>query len=218
MQDSDWVALPKSWKEAKQNGSQFYYTGKPCRHGHVARRYASGGGCEECSKNWWRKNIDRFKEIQARSYQKHREKRLAAHRERRQKNKEEIREYQANNRKRMNENSNRWYWRHRELVAERYQTVYREKAREHHRNRKARLKNADGHHTANDVMEIFKMQHGKCACCAIKLQDYHVDHIQPLARGGTNDRRNLQILCGPCNIRKHAKDPIDFMRERGKLL
>jgi hypothetical protein len=27
-----------------------YYTGKPCKHGHVARRYKSSGACLECHK------------------------------------------------------------------------------------------------------------------------------------------------------------------------
>lgn len=31
------------------------------------------------------------------------------------------------------------------------------------------------------------------------------DHITPLARGGTNDPANIQILCRPCNSRKHAQ-------------
>lgn len=46
----------------------------------------------------------------------------------------------------------------------------------------------------------------------------HVDHIKALRRGGTNDRRNLQMLCQPCNNRKHAKDPIDYAQSLGLLL
>ena len=42
--------------------------------------------------------------------------------------------------------------------------------------------------------------------------------IKPLARGGTNQRTNLQLLCPPCNLSKSAKDPIDFMQSRGFLL
>lgn len=33
------------------------------------------------------------------------------------------------------------------------------------------------------------------------------DHITPLAHGGTNDLANIQILCRPCNSRKHAAQP-----------
>ena len=42
----------------------------------------------------------------------------------------------------------------------------------------------------------------KCACgCGQKLSfDYHVDHIIPLWKGGTNDESNLQ----PLNSRCHA--------------
>ena len=27
-----------------------YYTGKPCKHGHIARRYKTSGVCLECHK------------------------------------------------------------------------------------------------------------------------------------------------------------------------
>jgi 5-methylcytosine-specific restriction endonuclease McrA len=33
----------------------------------------------------------------------------------------------------------------------------------------------------------------------------HVDHITPLARGGTNGKDNLQVLCRECNIGKGSK-------------
>jgi 5-methylcytosine-specific restriction endonuclease McrA len=40
----------------------------------------------------------------------------------------------------------------------------------------------------------------------------------PLARGGSNDRLNLQCLCPQCNLSKNAKDPIAWAREQGRLL
>lgn len=86
------------------------------------------------------------------------------------------------------------------------------------RNRRARQR-AGGTHTEAEVMEIFAAQRGKCGYCRVKLGEiYHVDHIIALARGGTNDRRNLQILCVPCNKSKSARDPIDFAQSRGMLL
>lgn len=42
----------------------------------------------------------------------------------------------------------------------------------------------------------------------------HVDHITPLARGGTNARRNLQALCGPCHSTKTARQDGGFGRVR----
>lgn len=51
--------------------------------------------------------------------------------------------------------------------------------------------------------------------CAKK---FHVDHIKPLSRGGAHEAKNLVISCPTCNLRKLAKDPLDFARELGKLL
>lgn len=91
------------------------------------------------------------------------------------------------------------------------------------RKRKAIKKGAIGTHTAADVFAIFDSQRGKCASCPLKLKKsgknkFHVDHIMPLAKGGSNDKYNLQLLCPDCNLRKHAKDPIDWAQENGRLL
>jgi 5-methylcytosine-specific restriction endonuclease McrA len=86
-------------------------------------------------------------------------------------------------------------------------------------NRLAMKKRAGGKHTAADIKQLFRLQRGKCACCHVGIADgYHVDHIQPLALGGSNDKTNLQLLCPTCNLRKSAKHPVDFMRETGRLL
>lgn len=95
-----------------------------------------------------------------------------------------------------------------------------EKAREHWRNRKARKRNAPGAHTAADIKRIHKLQRGCCAACFKPLNGkYHVDHRVPLARGGSNDWTNLQLLHPRCNLRKHARDPVEYMQlEHGLLL
>lgn len=31
-------------------GAQYYFTGKPCKHGHVSKRYVHGGQCFQCDK------------------------------------------------------------------------------------------------------------------------------------------------------------------------
>jgi hypothetical protein len=42
----------------------------------------------------------------------------------------------------------------------------------------------------------------KCAQCGSREEPLHIDHIIPLARGGTNDALNLEVLCKTCNLRK----------------
>jgi hypothetical protein len=36
--------------EAKALGLKSFFTGKPCKHGHVAERYVSSRGCVECDR------------------------------------------------------------------------------------------------------------------------------------------------------------------------
>ena len=86
------------------------------------------------------------------------------------------------------------------------------------RNRRAMKKGSTGKHSKKDVYQLLNLQRYKCVCCGVKLSMYHVDHIVPLSRGGSNDKMNIQILCGTCNLQKHAKDPIVFMQEKGFLL
>lgn len=89
-------------------------------------------------------------------------------------------------------------------------------------NRRTRELEAEGEFTAADIKTLVKRQRGRCAYhdhCGHSIKTgYHVDHIIPLARGGTNWPRNLQLTCANCNNRKHAKHPIDFARELGRLL
>ena len=50
----DTTNLPKTREEAKQTGSKYYFTGQPCKHGHVAPRKTKGS-CVECLKAEWAK-------------------------------------------------------------------------------------------------------------------------------------------------------------------
>lgn len=63
---------------------------------------------------------------------------------------------------------------------------------------------------------LFAERGGKCAVCTRKLSpgdDWDVDHIHALERGGTDDDGNLQVICGWCHTTKTAEDH----SEAGKL-
>lgn len=100
-----------------------------------------------------------------------------------------------------------------------HQAQHPEQRRANEANRRARKRAAEGTHTQDDIAALYLLQRGKCACCHASIKrGYHVDHIQPLARGGSNDKSNLQLLCPTCNLKKSDRHPIDFMRSRGLLL
>ena len=42
----------------------------------------------------------------------------------------------------------------------------------------------------------------------------HVDHIQPIARGGTGSWDNLTAACAFCNGSKNSRTLLDFMLSR----
>jgi 5-methylcytosine-specific restriction endonuclease McrA len=87
------------------------------------------------------------------------------------------------------------------------------------RNRRARIRTAPGRHTAADVARLYETQHGVCAGCGAVLVakgrgKYHVDHIMPIALGGSNWPENLQLLCPPCNLSKGVQHPDAWACER----
>ena len=87
------------------------------------------------------------------------------------------------------------------------------------RNRRARKKNSSGKLSKDIATKLFDLQRGKCACCGKPLgDDYHLDHIIPIALGGPNVDTNIQLLRSECNIRKSARHPIDYMQSKGFLL
>jgi len=50
---------PKERAAAKAAGKTMYFTGRPCKHGHVAQRQTASGACLECCKKTQHQNLKR---------------------------------------------------------------------------------------------------------------------------------------------------------------
>lgn len=59
-------------------------------------------------------------------------------------------------------------------------------------------------------LHLIAMANNRCNICKMVYSDdfLQIDHIQPLARGGTAHLRNLQVLCRTCNLQKGC-NPVD---------
>lgn len=201
--------------QAKEAGFSRYFEGEVCAKGHVAARHVRTKLCVECVRLYNREYASTHKE------------RL----------KENNREYKTKNRKRIRELNLASYYRNHEenlqrgrdryaihkdridAANSRWRRANRDKCRALLRAYKARKRNSLEQHSPADVLDIFRMQRGRCGYCRATLgEKYHVDHIIALANGGSNGRSNLQILCVPCNKSKSAKDPVDFARSKGLLI
>lgn len=77
-----------------------------------------------------------------------------------------------------------------------------------------------GHISLRNVEGLKVRQHSRCAECSARLGTFseagelhfvgfHVDHVIPLALGGSDNLGNWQILCVPCHA---AKTKIDVAR------
>lgn len=203
-----------SRKQAAAKGLIRYFTGVPCARGHLSERKVTTRSCCECLRLTGRAAWPSRKAQQSEYYKK-----------RRQENQDELHArdraaYYANHAASV-ARAAAWRAQNPEKVkaaAEKWRKNNQAKRTAAQRNRNARARQG-GKHTAEDIADITRMQRGRCGYCQVKLgKKYHVDHITALSRGGTNDRRNLQILCVDCNQAKNAKDPIVFAQELGRLL
>lgn len=69
------------------------------------------------------------------------------------------------------------------------------------------------------IKKLFNQQDNKCVYCNIDISNnFHLDHIMPLALGGLHTDENIQLLCPRCNLKKGSKHPIDFMQSHGNSL
>lgn len=245
---------------AKAAGEAHYFTGIPCKSGHLSMRHTDDGGCVECNRlaaveRYW-EDPEKFRELSRlykaadpertkrqwkEGYLRHHDRRLA-----------DARRYYFNNRDARMASSRAWkcrnyfrvleysrWWRSENIEHVRLRTrKYKQENAEriaftskvwrlnnphkhalHERARRARKANAEGSHTWEDVERILVAQHHRCAYCRVQLRGgFHIDHIMPLALGGSDWPENIQVTCKSCNLRKNKRHPAVFARIMGLLI
>jgi 5-methylcytosine-specific restriction endonuclease McrA len=196
----DTTNLPKTRAEAKAQGAKYYFTGEPCKHGHIAPRKTKGA-CLECLQaEWVKANYTRaeyfraynrkegVKEKKHEWYQENREQVIQAAATRPQHIK---REYQA-------------AWKERNTVWVRADTKAR---RRKHRDATPPWL------TRNQKSEIRQLYQIAITMTKTTGEQYVVDHIVPL-RGndvcGLHVPWNLRVITQEENLKKSNKlvDPI----------
>lgn len=84
---------------------------------------------------------------------------------------------------------------------------------------KRRLRIEKSSLTTKDIQGWLQYQPRLCTYCGTYCESYHIDHVEPLAKGGTHELENLTISCPSCNTSKNAKTLIVWMAEQtNKLL
>lgn len=225
-----------SRKEALALGLKFYFTGQPCKNGHLCEREVLDWKCLECRRARAAKRLEANRaEVNAARREKYandpefREEIKAKSRQwnsdNPDKSKARTDSWRKTNRQRYlaNHKSNNAIRRAKPEIRERekettlaWKKANPNKVLTYGRNRRAMRRNAEGTHTEDDIASIWVSQKGLCVYCEADLlaTDFHVDHIVPLSKGGSNWPSNLQCLCPDCNLRKWNLSEEEFLAKQ----
>lgn len=203
-------------KEALAAGQKRYFTGFPCVNGHLSERSAKTGDCIACRAEI---NAARKASGYMQVYYENNKQKIASN----------LKEYRARNADTLRVNRKIEYERNREYYIN-YAAAWNrdnpDKVRMYvrtsgHRRRGA-IEASERHFTGADVDRILKQQRGRCAyykrCGQGIRKGFHIDHIKPLSKGGSNEPSNIQLTCRSCNIRKSNRDPEEWAAHIGLLI
>lgn len=198
---------------------------KPCIKCGAIDRYADGE-CRPCAKAAAKKRYNENKEKELERNRAWREKNPEYARNWRLKNldkhQEQCRNWHRVNADKSKANNAAWKRENKDKIRQRerqWRIENPELARRRDQNRRM-SRNANGGKLSKNIVErLMALQNGKCVCCGVKLNgSYELDHIMPIALGGSNSDDNVQLLRVSCNRKKGAKHPLDWAREQGRLL
>lgn len=185
----------KARQSALSSGEVRYVSNSVCPNGHVGERYTKDGRCCECTKQ--QSSSESKKEYDRKRYQ-----------EKKEEIKKSARERHAENPDYGRENAKRWAAKNKGKVS----------AIKKNYKAKRRAKESSGVSGA-ELNKWISEQKKVCYWCEKACsENYHIDHYQPLSKGGKHELYNLVVACETCNVRKNAKDPYQFAQEVGRLL
>lgn len=74
--------------------------------------------------------------------------------------------------------------------------------------------------SSTERTKIYNKSKGRCAICGkfVPYDNFTVDHIIPLAKGGSNAMDNLQVACSVCNLIKQDILPEDLMTKLTEIV
>lgn len=182
--------------------------------------------CKECvnkERIEYRKiNNERIKEIKRLSYYKNREdinnRRKLDYQENKDKYNKISREYHQNNKEKVLKQKQEYYLKNKERIQEyskKYRKTFNCKMSFKNTAHKRRLKIKCGDVTTEQLKQLYKNS-TNCYWCNKELikNDTHLDHFMPLSKGGKHTISNLVLSCSKCNLKKGAKDPLEFLLEQ----
>lgn len=198
---------------ARTSGALRYLTGAPCVRGHVAPRLVSSGACYDCASSWRQCNKEKIAADYVLWRDANRESLNEYHRGWYADNLEQARAGSREASRKKRDKDPEGYARaalafyHKKMEDPEFRELHSHRSK----NNRAKRMKADGSFTQGDVIRIHADQHHKCAICGVDTTNgFHIDHITPLSRGGSNWPANLQILCRRCNSSKGSKTMDEF--------
>jgi len=178
--------------DAKAQGMTTYFTGKPCRHGHITERFTVNQRCRECAR------VDSLRRYHADAVERTRK----------------TREYQRQNKDRVLAKHREWIAANKERVRQKereWEARNPDKKKVIRINNDAKRRGAPGRITVRQWRSLLREADHKCMACG-SPDNLTSDHIVPICKGGENRITNLQVLCLDCNRKKHRRI-IDYRKK-----
>lgn len=148
-------------------------------------------------KSWYAENTEKARE-QSREWGRNNLQRVL----------DKVKQWVSQNPEKKREQNKSWRLAHPDKVSEsrkRWEAANPDKVLEKSRNRRAKKKSNGGKITAAEWREVLERYNHTCLCCREKGKKLTMDHVLPLALGGTHTADNVQPLCVSCNSKKQAR-------------